>query len=150
MPNQGIPVLRCLIKSCSVLILLGCISVGSVRAETIPSTVVYQKHTGGSYFADGDAACLALAGELSTGASYWLYVNGEFFDKPDYGEGCQYDLVRQSDGFFQGRYHYQNWVNSRKTCPGGYNGPYINGLGESYCEWASASNPSKNNQCDGP
>ena len=60
----------------------------------------------------------------------WDYLNAKFSDVN--GEGCDYTIVRLSDGYTTD-VHYQNWVRRIYICNDGYTGPYGDGAGGLEC-----------------
>ncbi|MGO1072982.1 hypothetical protein [Lysobacter sp. CA199] len=108
-------------------------------AKLVPATVEYVNKRGdGSSYPTGDAGCEALELELNAKPGFVHFWNGKFRDKPNYGEGCEFDIYDRDSGNHNGRHHYQRWVFSRMTCPRGYDGVYYSGDGSKpYCRLAA-------------
>lgn len=87
-----------------------------------PYTEYVNKDGVGNPHVKGDDACLALQEALNSWDGLVYFRNGKFLNKPNYGEGCEFDLYDRKTGASLGRSHYQNWAFSRLACPNGYSG----------------------------
>ncbi|QBO03358.1 RHS repeat-associated core domain-containing protein [Xanthomonas oryzae] len=83
------------------------------------------------YYTEGDSPCRDRAESNNADSGrIWDYLNPKFSDVG--GEGCNFTLVRLSDGYTT-EVHYQNWVMRVYFCSNGYTGPFESANGGQEC-----------------